>query len=121
MNKAELINHIAEKLNLSKKQVEDTIEALLGAIVAKLKNKEEVTLTSFGTFSARVRSSRMGVNPQKPSERIKIPEVIVPKFKAGKGLKDALKGKSEAAPAPAPEPALAPTVPEQPQTPAANQ
>ncbi|MDO8582048.1 MAG: HU family DNA-binding protein, partial [bacterium] len=49
--------------------------------------------TGFGQFLARHRSARMGVNPQKPSEKMQIPAVIVAKFKAGKGLKDALKGK----------------------------
>ncbi len=61
--------------------------------IETLQQGGEVTLTGFGTFSARVRSSRGGVNPQNPSERIQIPEVTVPKFKAGKALKDALKNK----------------------------
>ncbi|MDD5043655.1 MAG: HU family DNA-binding protein [Patescibacteria group bacterium] len=91
MNKAELINLISEKVNVSKKQAEDMLETLLGTITSALKSGGEVTLTGFGTFSARTRSSRMGVNPQKPSEKIQIPTVIVPKFKAGKALKDALK------------------------------
>ncbi len=120
MNKAELIDNIAEKLNVSKKTVEDVLETMLDTIVAKLKQKEEVTLTSFGTFSARVRSSRMGVNPQNPSEKIEIPEVVVPKFKAGKGLKDALKGKAESTPEPIPTPESTST-PEQPQTQSDNQ
>jgi len=50
-------------------------------------------LFGFGAFSARIRTARMGVNPKNPTERIHIPEVRVPKFKAGKTLKDSLKVK----------------------------
>jgi DNA-binding protein HU-beta len=63
-------------------------------VTAELKAGGEVTIAGFGTFSARVRQGRMGVNPQKPTEKIQIPSVTVPKFKAGKALKDALKGKA---------------------------
>lgn len=93
MNKAELINNIAEKIGISKKQSEDMLESMLEIITNSLKEGQEVTLTGFGTFSAKKRSARAGVNPQKPSERIQIPAVTVPKFKAGKSLKDALKNK----------------------------
>lgn len=93
MNKAELGEKIAEKLGLTKKQTEDVLEAFVAITMETLKSGGEVTLTGFGTFSARKRNARMGVNPQKPSERMQIPEVIIPKFKAGKTLKDALKGK----------------------------
>lgn len=93
MNKAELINKISEKVGVSKKQSEDMVESMLEIITNALKEGKEVTLTGFGTFSAKVRSARAGVNPQNPSERIQIPEVIVPKFKSGKSLKDALKNK----------------------------
>ncbi|MFA5134810.1 MAG: HU family DNA-binding protein [Patescibacteria group bacterium] len=93
MNKAELINRISEKVGTSKKQTEDMLEAFEQIITGKLKEGEEVTLTGFGTFMARERSARAGVNPQNPSERIQVPAVTVPKFKAGKSLKDALKNK----------------------------
>ena len=95
MNKAELINRIAEKIGASKKQAEDMLESMLGIITKSLQEGTEVTLTGFGTFSAKERSARGGVNPQNPSERIQIPAVTVPKFKAGKALKDALKKKNE--------------------------
>lgn len=91
MNKAELADQIAAKTNLTRKQVEDVLEAMEQTVITTLKGGGEVTLTGFGTFSARVRSARMGVNPQRPTEKIQIPQVTVPKFKAGKGLKDALK------------------------------
>lgn len=93
MNKAELINRISEKVGASKKQTEDMLEAFEDIVTGSLKEGEEVTLTGFGTFMARERSARAGVNPQNPSERIQVPAVTVPKFKAGKSLKDALKNK----------------------------
>lgn len=93
MNKAEMIDRIAEKTGVSKKQAEDMIEAFQEITTATLKEGNEMTLTGFGTFMAKKRSARGGVNPQNPTERIQIPEVIVPKFKAGKALKDALKNK----------------------------
>jgi DNA-binding protein HU-beta len=94
MNKAEIVAKLAEKLGLSKKQVEDVIESFTDAVIEELKKGGEVTLAGFGAFSARQRAGRMGVNPQNPAEKIQIPPVVVPKFKAGKGLKDALKGKA---------------------------
>lgn len=91
MNKAELIDVIAAKAEVPKRQAEIMLETALETITSTIKSGGEVALTSFGTFSARKRAARMGVNPQKPDEKIQIPEVTVPKFKAGKGLKDALK------------------------------
>jgi len=91
MNKAQLIETIAIKAGVSKKEAEDVLQALEDLVIERLKERKDVTLTGFGTFYARVRHARKGVNPQKPSERIDIPEVVVPKFKAGKTLKDALK------------------------------
>ena len=93
MNKAELSVRLSEKMGLPKKKTEEMIEAMTDLIIAELQANGEVTIAGFGTWSARVRASRMGVNPQKPTERIQIPEVRVPKFKAGKTLKDALKKK----------------------------
>ncbi len=91
MNKADLAQAVAEKLSLPKRQVEETLNTLLDTIVAQLKKNEEVVLTGFGAFSAKKRAARQGVNPQNPTQKIQIPAVTVPKFKAGKGLKDALK------------------------------
>lgn len=94
MNKAELAMKLAERIDLPKKRAEEIIETLADIVIQELKNGGEVTVAGFGAFSARTRASRMGVNPQNPSERITIPEVKVPKFKAGKTLKDSLKGKA---------------------------
>ncbi|MDQ5931816.1 MAG: DNA-binding protein HU-beta [Patescibacteria group bacterium] len=91
MNKAELISHLAETSGLAKKQVEDLMEGFVATVVKTLQAGGEVTIAGFGTFSAKQRAGRTGVNPQNPSEKIQIPAVTVPKFKAGKNLKDALK------------------------------
>ncbi|MBI4092410.1 MAG: HU family DNA-binding protein [Candidatus Kerfeldbacteria bacterium] len=91
MNKAELIDSLAQRVGLGKKQVEDLLDAFENTVITTLKVGGEVTLTGFGTFMSKRREARMGVNPQKPTEKIQIPAVTVPKFKAGKTLKDALK------------------------------
>lgn len=91
MNKAELIDKLAEKVGVTKKQAEDLIEGFTQTVTDTIKAGSEVTLTGFGTFMAKERSARTGVNPQNPTEKIQIAAVRVPKFKAGKTLKDALK------------------------------
>lgn len=91
MNKAELALRIAEKLDLPKKTAEDFVELFEEIVTQALVDGDEVTIAGFGTFSSKVRSARMGVNPQKPTEKMQIPAVRVPKFKAGKALKDSLK------------------------------
>jgi DNA-binding protein HU-beta len=91
MNKVELSEKIAEKLGSTKKQVEDMLNAFEEVVISTLQQGGDVTLTGFGSFSAKRREARMGVNPKNPTEKIQIPAVTVPKFKAGKSLKDALK------------------------------
>ncbi len=93
MNKAGLIEKISEETKVARKQVEDVIEKMISLIISELKTGGKVSLVGFGTFEARTRHTRGGVNPQKPNERIQIPEVKVAKFKTGKTLKDALKDK----------------------------
>lgn len=94
MNKAGLIEKIAAEAAVTKKQSEDMVENMVKIIIDELKAGNEVTITGFGTFMSKSRHARGGVNPQRPTERIQIPEVKVAKFKTGKTLKDALKGKS---------------------------
>lgn len=119
MNKAELINTIADRVDVSRAQAEAMVHALVDIITERLRAGEEVTIAGFGAWSAKKRAARMGVNPQNPSEKIRIPDVTVPKFKAGKGLKDALKSKPEAEKPAAPStPPAAPAAPA-PQTPPA--
>ncbi|MEK7666009.1 MAG: HU family DNA-binding protein [Patescibacteria group bacterium] len=97
MNKAELAVRISDHLHLPKKTAEEIVALFEDIITSELVAGGEVTIAGFGTFSARRRAGRKGVNPQKPSESIDIPSVTVPKFKAGKALKDALKGKRKVA------------------------
>ncbi|MBP9827587.1 HU family DNA-binding protein [Patescibacteria group bacterium] len=96
MNKAELALRVAERMDLPKKTAEDFVEYFEQIVTKALVEGDEVTIAGFGTFSARTRTARMGVNPRNPSEKIRVPEVRVPKFKAGKALKDALKAKRQA-------------------------
>jgi DNA-binding protein HU-beta len=91
MNKAGLIEKIAAEAAVSKKDAESMIDAFVNITINELKAGNEVTITGFGAFIPKTRHARGGVNPQKPSERIQIPEVKVAKFKTGKTLKDALK------------------------------
>ncbi|EKD42942.1 MAG: hypothetical protein ACD_72C00528G0004 [uncultured bacterium] len=91
MNKAELSQLLAEKLNISKREAENFLNTFTDSVTEALKKGDEVVLTGFGAFSAKLRAARTGVNPQNPTQKIQIPAVKVPKFKAGKALKDALK------------------------------
>jgi DNA-binding protein HU-beta len=93
MNKAGLIEKVANKTSLKEKEVEKAIDTMIELIIEELLAGRKVNLVGFGSFEAKTRHARGGINPQKPTERITIPEVRVAKFKTGKTLKDALKGK----------------------------
>ena len=90
MNKTELVDVIAEKTKLSKKDSKAALEAALEAITESLKAGDAVQLIGFGTFKVNQRQERTGRNPQTGKE-IKIPATKVPAFVAGKALKDAVK------------------------------
>ncbi len=96
MNKAELGAAIAEKFNLPKLQGVTIIEAMTEMITDELKKGGEVTIAGFGQFLSKERKGRSGVNPR-TKEKIMIPPIKVPKFKAGKNLKEALKASGNAA------------------------
>lgn len=89
MNKTELIERIAVKAELSKKDAKDALEAALAVIQEAVVNGEPVQLVGFGTFSSSVRAARNGRNPL-TGEKMEIKAAKVPKFKAGKCFKDAL-------------------------------
>ncbi len=89
MNKSELINAVAEKAALSKKDSEAAVTAALDAITAALADGDEVRLVGFGTFEVKKREARMGRNP-KTKEPIPIAASKVPTFKPGKAFKDAV-------------------------------
>lgn len=90
VNKDSLIHAIVEKTELSKKDVEAVIECMTDEITAELRNGNKVTLTGFGTFKVSNRAAREGINPQTKA-KITIPAMTVPKFTAGKTLKEAVK------------------------------
>ncbi|CAG9261930.1 DNA-binding protein HU-beta [Burkholderia diffusa] len=90
MNKSDLINHVAAETGMTKTDSGFALEAVLEGITKSLRKGDTVTLTGFGVFSVGVRAARTGRNPA-TGEEIKIPASKAPKFKAGKGLKDAVK------------------------------
>ncbi len=89
MNKAELIVAIADKTGLSKKDAEKALAAGIDSIFEALRAGEKVQIMGFGTFEAKMRAAREGINPR-TGEPIQIAAAKVPSFKAGKGFKDAL-------------------------------
>jgi nucleoid DNA-binding protein len=90
INKDALVDSIATKTELSKKAVEGVIEALEEMITDEIRKGNKVTLTGFGTFRVSQRAAREGINPQTKA-KIQIPAMTVPKFTAGKALKEAVK------------------------------
>ena len=89
MNKTELINAIAEKTELSKKDSEKALKAFIDVVTEELKKGEKVQLVGFGTFEVSERPERVGRNPQ-TKETMTIAASKSPKFKAGKALKDSI-------------------------------
>ena len=89
MNKAELIDVIADKADISKASAARALDAALEGIVSALRGGDQVALVGFGTFSVKERAERQGRNPQTGAE-IKISASKAPKFVAGKALKDAV-------------------------------
>lgn len=89
MTKADLVNAMAEKAGLSKADAEGALKAFAEAVTDALKAGEKVALVGFGTFSVGERAARTGQNPQ-TGEKIQIAAAKVPKFKAGKALKEAV-------------------------------
>ena len=92
MSKGDLIESVAKSAELSKAKATVVVNAVLGSISMSLKKGKSVTLVGFGTFSVVKRKARDGRNPQ-TGATIKIKASKAPKFKAGKGLKDAVAGK----------------------------
>ncbi|WP_026824223.1 HU family DNA-binding protein [Arsenophonus nasoniae] len=89
MNKTELINQIAKKADLTKKDSEKALNALIETVTEALKAGDEVQLVGFGSFQVKPRAAREGRNP-KTGEALKIAASNVPSFKAGKTLKEAV-------------------------------
>ena len=89
MTKAELVEFIAEKADLTKADAGRALDAMVEGVTKGLKEDGKVTLVGFGTFTAKKREAREGRNPQ-TGETVKIAARVVPGFKAGNKLKDAL-------------------------------
>ena len=87
MNKAELINAVAASADVSKKDTEAVITAMLDTITDALNEVDQVLLVGFGSFEVKKRAARIGRNPR-TKEEIEIPATVLPVFKAGKLLKD---------------------------------
>lgn len=90
MNKSELINELSEETTYSKKDITRVIDSLTRVIGRTLKKGEKVSLTGFGSFWISNRPARKGINPA-TKERINLPAVSVPRFKAGKNLRETVK------------------------------
>ena len=91
MTKADLAQKVSNVLGTTKADGERAVQTIVEEITNALKRGEEVSITGFGTFTVSQRKARIGVNPQNPSVKISIPAMKVPKFKAGKGLKEAVR------------------------------
>lgn len=89
MNKTELAAAVAAKAELSKKDAEAAVSAVIEAITDALADGDKVSLIGFGTFDVKTRAARTGLNPR-TKEKIEIPESKAPAFKAGKAFKDAV-------------------------------
>ncbi len=86
-----MVNSIAAAAGITKKAAAASLEAVVDLVTGELKKGNSVTITGFGTFRVSNRAARTGVNPRNPSEKIKIPAMKIPAFKAGKALKDAVR------------------------------
>ncbi|MBP6931335.1 MAG: HU family DNA-binding protein [Candidatus Pacebacteria bacterium] len=90
MNKQALVEMVHEKLGGTKVQAEEVVNGIFDAIVATLKKGGEVSIAGLGIFSVKARAARMARNP-KTGEQVKVAATTVPKFRAAKALKDAVK------------------------------
>ena len=91
MTKTALIAKIADKLGVSKRLAADFISTFVECVVSGVKDEGEVRIQGFGTFKKSHRKARTGVNPRNPSEKIQIPAMDVPTFKAGSDFKKTLR------------------------------
>jgi DNA-binding protein HU-beta len=89
VNKADVIEHIAQQAEISKLAAERVVDALVGAVKSSLRKGQPVTIVGFGTFYAGERAARTGRNPR-TGESVRISAARVPRFRAGKALKDAI-------------------------------
>jgi DNA-binding protein HU-beta len=91
MTKTQLIAHIASKCGVSKKLAGDMLNCFITGVITEVKKGHQVSIQGFGTFKSSQRKARVGVNPQNPTQKIKIPAMKVATFKAGSDFKKAVK------------------------------
>lgn len=94
MNKGELVDAIASKASVTKKEADAIVTAMIDTIMETVAKQDKVTLVGFGTFEARDRKAREGRNPS-TGEAIKIPATTVPAFSAGKMFKEEVAAKAK--------------------------
>lgn len=92
MTKGEFVDKVADKAGLSKRDAAAAVDAFLSSVQDALTRGDDVVFTGFGKFSVQQRAARTGVNPRNPSQKVQIPAALVPKFSAGSGLKQAVRG-----------------------------
>lgn len=92
MTKDNLAQHITNEFGMTKSQAEKIVDSTFDWITKMVAGGEKVLISGFGAFEAKKRHARLGINPR-TGEKITIPETITPKFRAGKGLKRAVKAK----------------------------
>jgi len=90
MNKADLVEAVFTKLGGTKKSAEEAVETVFDTITKALAKGDEVAVSGFGTFLSKKRQARTARNPR-TGETVQVPAMQVPKFRAGKGLKEAVK------------------------------
>ena len=90
MNKADIINKVHDALGGTKVDAEKSVETMIDTIVESLKAGDEVSIAGLGIFSAKMRNARTARNPR-TGEPIEVPAMRVPKFRAAKALKDAVR------------------------------
>lgn len=91
MVKSELIEQLAVRQGITASEAERMLNNLIALIYERLREDDKVSISGFGQFSVSHRAARIGVNPRQPSQKITIPQLNTPKFRAGQAFKEAVK------------------------------
>ncbi len=91
MTKTAMIDALASKLGVTKRLAGDFLNTFVDLVIASVKKGDDVRISGFGTFKKSHRAARTGVNPQNPTQKIQIPAMDVPTFKAGSDFRKALR------------------------------
>jgi DNA-binding protein HU-beta len=92
VTKQEFVDAVAQRSGLSRREAGQAVDAVLDTITDTLTKRDSINFTGFGKFATSERKARMGVNPRNPGQKVHIPAATVPKFTAGSGLKQAVRG-----------------------------